>query len=219
MEVSTMDKEKLMAMGLTEEQANKVMEGLNGAFVTKARFNEVNSELQTAKNTVKERDGQLETLRKSGADATALQAQITQLQADNAAKDQEHAAEIKKLKIENAVDKALADAKAINPATVKPLLAAFLEKADVDNDGTIRGLGDEIGKLVKGENTSFLFKSNDTPTTPTVSGASPAGGGTVNPSTKAGAYETRLADARKAGNSALAVAIKREAAADGVELF
>lgn len=214
-----MDKEKLMAMGLTEEQANKVMEGLNGAFVTKARFNEVNSELQTAKNTVKERDGQLETLRKSGADATALQAQITQLQADNAAKDQEHAAEIKKLKIENAVDKALADAKAINPATVKPLLAAFLEKADVDNDGTIRGLGDEIGKLVKGENTSFLFKSNDTPTTPTVSGASPAGGGTVNPSTKAGAYETRLADARKAGNSALAVAIKREAAADGVELF
>lgn len=214
-----MDKEKLMAMGLTEEQANKVMEGLNGAFVTKARFNEVNSELQTAKNTVKERDGQLETLRKSGADATALQAQITQLQADNAAKDQEHAAEIKKLKIENAVDKALTDAKAINPATVKPLLAAFLEKADVDNDGTIRGLGDEIGKLVKGENTSFLFKSNDTPTTPTVSGASPAGGGTVNPSTKAGAYETRLADARKAGNSALAVAIKREAAADGVELF
>lgn len=214
-----MDKEKLIAMGLTEEQANKVMESLNGAFVTKARFNEVNSELQTAKNTVKERDGQLETLRKSGADATALQAQITQLQADNAAKDQEHAAEIKKLKIENAVDKALTDAKAINPATVKPLLAAFLEKADVETDGTIRGLGDEIGKLVKGENTSFLFKSNDAPTTPTVSGASPAGGGTVNPTTKAGAYESRLADARKAGNSALAVAIKREAAADGVELF
>lgn len=41
----------------------------------------------------------------------------------------------------------------------------------------------------------------------------------MNPTTKAGAYETRLADARKAGNSALAVAIKREAAADGVELY
>lgn len=41
----------------------------------------------------------------------------------------------------------------------------------------------------------------------------------MNPTTKAGAYETRLADARKAGNAALAVAIKREAAADGVELF
>ena len=202
-----MTKESLMAMGLTEEQATKVMEGLNGSFVTKTRFNEVNEELKTAKATITERDGQLNALKTSGADAAALQAQITQLQADNAAKDQEHAAE------------ALTDAKAINPATVKPLLAAFLEKADLDDDGTIRGLADEIGKLAKAEGTSFLFKADDTTTTSTISGASPAGGSSVNPTTKAGAYETRLADARKAGNSALAVAIKREAAADGVELY
>lgn len=214
-----MTKESLMAMGLTEEQATKVMEGLNGSFVTKTRFNEVNEELKTAKATITERDGQLNTLKTSGADAAALQAQITQLQADNAAKDQEHAAEIKKIRIENAVEKALTDAKAINPATVKPLLAAFLEKADLDDDGTIRGLADEIGKLAKAEGTSFLFKADDTTTTSTISGASPAGGSSVNPTTKAGAYETRLADARKAGNSALAVAIKREAAADGVELY
>lgn len=214
-----MTKESLMAMGLTEEQATKVMEGLNGSFVTKTRFNEVNEELKTAKATITERDGQLNALKTSGADAAALQAQITQLQADNAAKDQEHAAEIKKIKIENAVEKALTDAKAINPATVKPLLAAFLEKADLDDDGTIRGLADEIGKLAKAEGTSFLFKADDTTTTSTISGASPAGGSSVNPTAKAGAYETRLADARKAGNSALAVAIKREAAADGVELY
>jgi len=214
-----MTKESLMAMGLTEEQATKVMEGLNGSFVTKTRFNEVNEELKTAKATITERDGQLNALKTSGADAAALQAQITQLQADNAAKDQEHAAEIKKIKIENAVEKALTDAKAINPATVKPLLAAFLEKADLDDDGTIRGLADEIGKLAKAEGTSFLFKADDTTTTSTISGASPAGGSSVNPTTKAGAYETRLADARKAGNSALAVAIKREAAADWVELY
>ena len=214
-----MTKEKLMEWGLTEEQATKVMEGLNGSFVTKTRFNEVNEELKTAKATITERDGQLNALKTSGADAAALQAQITQLQADNVAKDQEHAAEIKKIKIENAVEKALTDAKAINPATVKPLLAAFLEKADLDDDGTIRGLADEIGKLAKAEGTSFLFKADDTTTTSTISGASPAGGSSVNPTTKAGAYETRLADARKAGNSALAVAIKREAAADGVELY
>lgn len=47
-----MTKEKLMEMGLTEEQANKVMEGLNGSFVTKTRFNEVNEELKTAKATI-----------------------------------------------------------------------------------------------------------------------------------------------------------------------
>lgn len=214
-----MTKESLIAMGLTEEQATKVMESLNGSFVTKTRFNEVNEELKTAKATITERDGQLNALKTSGADAAALQAQITQLQADNAAKDQAHAEEIKKIKIDNAVDKALMDAKAINPATVKPLLAAFLEKAVLDDDGTIRGLADEIGKLAKTEGTSFLFKADDTAATTTISGASPAGSSSVNPSTKAGAYETRLADARKAGNSTLAVAIKREAAADGVELF
>ena len=214
-----MTKESLMAMGLTEEQATKVMEGLNGSFVTKTRFNEVNEELKTAKATITERDEQLNALKTSGADAAALQAQITQLQQDNAAKDQAHAEEIQKIKMDNALDKALTDAKAINPATVKPLLAAFMEKATLDDDGTIRGLADEIGKLAKAEGTSFLFKADDTTTTSTISGASPAGGSSVNPTTKAGAYETRLADARKAGNSALAVAIKREAAADGVELY
>ena len=132
-----MTKEKLMEWGLTEEQATKVMEGLNGSFVTKARFNEVNTELTKAKATITERDTQLEGLKKSGNDAAALQEQITQLQAANAQKDQEHAAEIKKIKIDNAVDKALMDAKAINPATVKPLLAAFLEKADLGRSGAL----------------------------------------------------------------------------------
>lgn len=208
-----------MEMGLTEEQATKVMEGLNGAFVPKSRFNEVNEELKTAKATITERDGQLNALKTSGADAAALQDQITQLQADNAAKDKAHAEEIQKIKMDNALEKALTDAKAINPATVKPLLAAFMEKATLDDDGTIRGLADEIGKLAKTEGTSFLFKADDTATTTTISGASPAGSSSVNPTTKAGGYETRLADARKAGNSALAVAIKREAAADGVTLY
>lgn len=58
-----MTKEKLMEWGLTEEQANKVMEGLNGSFVTKSRFNEVNEENKTLKAQVSERDGQIETLK------------------------------------------------------------------------------------------------------------------------------------------------------------
>lgn len=213
-----MTKETLMQMGLTEEQATKVMEGLNGSFVTKARFNEVNTELQTAKATIKERDGQLEALNKSTGNMDELKNQIAQLQADNKKKDEDHAAELKALKINAAVDKALQDAHAINPATVKPLLAAFLEKANLADDGTIYGLSDEIGKLTKAEGTSFLFKA-DTSTAPAVAGASPAGSVTTNPDPKVGGYETRLADARKAGNAALVVAIKREAAADGVNLF
>lgn len=155
-----MTKEKLMEWGLTEEQATKVMEGLNGSFVTKARFNEVNTELTTAKNTIKERDTQLETLKKASGDTKALQDQITQLQADNKQKDKDHANEIKALKISNAVDVALTNAKAKNNTAVKALLAAFLEKAELADDGTVKGLDDEIGKLTKGEDTAFLFDTS-----------------------------------------------------------
>ncbi len=155
-----MTKEKLMEWGLTEEQANKVMEGLNGSFVTKTRFNEVNTELQTAKKTIGERDQQLEALKKSTGDTEALQTQITQLQADNAQQKEAHEAEIKALKIGNAVDMALTNAKAKNNTTVKALLAAFLEKAELAEDGTVKGLDEEIGKLVKGEDTAFLFDTS-----------------------------------------------------------
>lgn len=155
-----MTKEKLMEWGLTEEQANKVMEGLNGSFVTKTRFNEVNTELQTAKKTIGERDQQLEALKKSTGDTEALQTQITQLQADNAQQKEAHEAEIKALKIGNAVDMALTNAKAKNNTAVKALLAAFLEKAELAEDGTVKGLDEEIGKLVKGEDTAFLFDTS-----------------------------------------------------------
>ncbi len=47
-----MKKEDLIAMGLTEEQAKKVMDSLDGNFVTKARFNEVNEENKTLKQSV-----------------------------------------------------------------------------------------------------------------------------------------------------------------------
>ena len=86
-----MTKEKLMEWGLTEEQANKVMEGLNGSFVTKSRFNEVNEENKTLKAQVSERDGQIETLKKSAGDNTELQNQITALQEANKQKDKDHA--------------------------------------------------------------------------------------------------------------------------------
>lgn len=212
-----MTKETLMQMGLTEAQANQVMESLNGSFVPKSRFNEVNAQLKTANTTIAERDGQLEKLKQSGGDADALRQQIAQLQADNAEQEKTHEAEMQALKMNTAVDKALSDAKAINPATVKPLLAAFLEKATLADDGTVYGLAEEIGKLVKGENTSFLFKTDTS--TPGVAGAAPAGTVTTTPNPKATSYESRLAEARKSGNAALAVAIKREAAADGVNLF
>ena len=146
-----MKKEDLLAMGLTEEQADKVMDGLNGDFVTKSRFNEVNTELKAARTALSERDKQLEELKK--VDAAALQAQITQLQADNKQKDADYAAQLKALKISNAVELALTGAKAKNNTAAKALLAVGLLPLLGH-----KGLADEVKKLAENEETAFLFE-------------------------------------------------------------
>lgn len=155
-----MTKESLMEMGLTEEQAKKVMEGLDGSFVPKSRFNEVNTELKTAKDTIKERDTQLETLKKDAGDNEALKQQITDLQTANANQKKAHEAELKALKISTAVDMALTTAKAKNNTAVKALLADFLTKAELADDGTVKGLDAEVKKLVEAEGTAFLFDTS-----------------------------------------------------------
>lgn len=152
-----MTKEKLLEWGLTEEQAAKVMEGLNGSFVTKARFNEVNTELTKAKATTTERDAQLETLKQASGDTKALQDQITQLQADNAEQKKKHEAEMKAQRIESAVEMALTTAKAKNNTAVRALMADFISKAEITEDGTVKGLDDEVKKLLEGKDTAFLF--------------------------------------------------------------
>lgn len=207
-----------MEMGLSEELADKVIAGLDGAYIPKNRFNEVNTELNTAKTTIKDRDKQLEGLKASTGDTDALNKQITALQAENKAKDDAHATEVKQIKMDNAVEKALICAKAKNSTAAKALLTTFLEKAELQDDGTVKGLDDEIKKLAEGGDTNFLFAVEST-TTPGIAGASPANTPTATPDPKRQGYETRLADARKTNDTLTAIKIKQEAAAEGVTLI
>lgn len=210
-----MNKEKLIEMGLTEEQASNVMKELDGNFVPKTRFNEINTELKQVKDQVKERDGQLETLKKSVGDSEELKKQIETLQNDNKAKDDAHAAEIKQLKIDAAVDKALADAKAKNIKAVKALLD--LSKAELDDDGNIKGLDEQLKNLTGAEDTKFLFDIDSQQKNNNSKGFVPGQKKDGVPGASS-EYETRLAEARKNGNTLEAIKIKQEAAADGVVL-
>jgi hypothetical protein len=209
-----MNKEKLIEKGLSEELADSIMKELDGSFVPKSRFNEINAELKQMKDLIKERDGQLETLKKSNVDSEELKKQIEQLQIDNKAKDEAHANEIKQLKIDTAIDKALADAKAKNPKAVKALLE--LGDVEVAEDGTIKGLDAKIKALRDAEDSSFLFDATDNGNNKSkgfvpgqkmdgVPGASST-------------FEARLAEARKNGNTLEAIKIKQEAASEGVVL-
>jgi hypothetical protein len=169
--VFTMKKDELIKLGLDEETAKKVeaasVEELKG-FIPKARFDEVNNEKNALQATVKERDGQLEALKNSTGDIEAMKKQITGLQTANGEKDKSHAAEIKALKINAAVDAALTAAKAKNQKAARALLD--LEKAELADDGTVKGLDEQIKKLAGAEDSKFLFDTGKI----IIKGASPA---------------------------------------------
>ena len=147
-----------MKLGIDEDLAKKCEEASQEelkSFIPKSRFDEVNNAKNTAEALVKERDAQIEEVKKSVGDNEELKKQIETLQADNKAKDDAHAAEIKKLKIDSAIETALSGAKAKNNLAVKALLKD-LENAELGEDGTIKGLAEQIEALQKSD--SYLFE-------------------------------------------------------------
>lgn len=170
-----MKKEEFVKLGVEEELAKKLEEASLEElkeFIPKARFNEVNNENKKLKTDIADRDGQLETLKNSTGNVDDLKKQIEDLQKDNKAKDDAHAAEIKQLKVDNAVESALLSAKAKNSVAVKALLKD-LDKAEISEDGTIKGLAEQIEALRKSD--EYLFEAKETK--PQVKGAAPGESG------------------------------------------
>lgn len=174
-----MKKEDLIAMGLTEDQAKKVMDSLDGNFVTKVRFNEVNEENKTLKQSVADRDKQLEDLKKSSGDNAELKKQIETLQQQNADQKKAHDAEMAQLKLDNAIDAALTAAGAKNIKAVRAMIDT--SKMKLGEDGTIEGLPDAIKAVQKSD--SYMFNTVQQKQQ-TFKGFQPGASGEVKPGTE-----------------------------------
>ena len=184
-----MNKEDLLKLGLTEEQAEKVLsantEQLKG-FIPKARFDEVNNAKKQAEKDLSERDMQLETLKNSTGDIETLKNTIKQLQDENKASKEQYEANISKIKLDNAIDNALGNAKAKNSRAVRALLD--MEKIKFENE-TLSGLDEQLKALKEAEDSKFLFEEIKEPAKPSFSGVEPgASTGETNPGS--GAPET-----------------------------
>ena len=213
-----MTKEKLVELGLTEELATKVLNEFGDKWIPKSRFDEVNNEMKKYKDTVTERDEQLDELKKASGDAEALKKQIEELQGSNKKADEAYKAELHRLKVEMAVDKALGEAKCKNIKATKSLLD--LANADFNDDGTVKGLKKQIEGLLADESSKFLFDVQaETTTIKAVGGFTPTqkqADGLPNANAD---FQSRLAEARKAGNMMEAIKIKREATEAGITLL
>ncbi len=213
-----MKRTELEAMGLTKEQVDGIM-NTNGEDIENAKSSSA-SELATlkAENTalaaqVKERDTQIDGLKKSAGDNAELQKQIETLQADNRAKDEAHEKELAQLKIDAAVEKALSESGAKNVKAARALLD--LSDAKLSDDGTVKGLAEQIQKLQAGEDSRFLFKEKQQDQQQGMFTGFRPGASTTVPDSRQAGYETRLAEARKNNNQLEVIRIKREAFEDG----
>lgn len=155
-------KEKLIALGFSEEQVNQVLDLFKG-YVPPERFNEVNEAKKNAENTISERDKQLAELKKSVGDNDELKKQIEALQLENKTTKEKFEADLNQMRISNAIDSALTGAGAKNIKAVKALLD--LEKIKLDGE-KVTGIDDQLKTLLSADDSKFLFnvKTENQPT-------------------------------------------------------
>ena len=153
-----MKREDFIALGIDEELASKCEKASSEElknYVPYERFKELVDEKNKLKTDIADRDKQFETLKNSSGDVEAMKEQIATLQAENKSKDEAHAAEIKQMKINSTLESALIGSKAKNLTAVKALIKD-LDKAELQDDGSIKGLEEQIAALKKSD--SYLFE-------------------------------------------------------------
>jgi hypothetical protein len=147
-----MNKEQLMALGLSEEQADKIIEGY-GTMVPKARLDEKIKEVKEYKDQVIDRDTQLTDLQSKAAGNEALQSEITKLQDANKQAVADYETKLQEQSYTFALDSALSGAKVKNVKAVKALLESEKIKLDGEN---LTGLEEQLAALKTSD--SYLFE-------------------------------------------------------------
>ena len=159
-----MKKEELMKLdGMTDALAAAVLNLVKGdteGMIPKARLDEVIAERDNARKEHADVLKELGALQKETGDAAELRDKIKSL--EDAAKESQkkHDTEIHTLKVDNAVNAALLGSGALNVKAAKALLN--LDKAELAEDGTVKGLADQIKALRTAEDSKFLFGSSTT---------------------------------------------------------
>lgn len=151
-----MKKEEFIALGISQELAAKAAEAskkeLEG-YVSRDQLDTANAENKTLKQSVADRDKQLEELKKSSGDNAELKKQIETLQQKNAEQEKAHKAELAQLQLDHAIDAALTAAGAKNGKAVRALID--VSRVKLGEDGKLTGWDEQIKAVQKSD--SYLF--------------------------------------------------------------
>lgn len=150
-----MKREFLKELGLADDVIDKIMaehgKTVNSMKDELEKAKELEKQIEGLKEQIKQRDEQLEELKK--IDAEGLQAKIKELQEANERAEKEWQEKLQKQTFDFALERALVAAKARNPKAVKALLD--LENIKLDGEKLL-GLEDQLKKLK--ESDSYLFE-------------------------------------------------------------
>lgn len=153
--------ELLKKLGIAQENQTvataAIKEFLDGAFIPKSRFNEINERNKDLTAQIADRDKQLTDLKKAAGDNETLKAQIADLQKTNKEQKEVADARIKTLQLDSAIKLAIGD-------TAQDVdIVTGLIKRDalvLGEDGKVSGLKEQVEDLRKTK--PFLFKQERT---------------------------------------------------------
>ncbi len=123
-------KEKLLKLGLSEEDIDSVMAIVKRDYVSMEKYN---------------------------SEKAALNDRIAALTAESKEKCEKYEADIKGLKIDSAIDMAVAAAGAKTGKAVKALID--MDKIGFDDKGNVTGVREQVKSLAESDETAYLFNS------------------------------------------------------------
>lgn len=147
-----MNKEDLIAMGLSEEQADALVSKY-GNMVPLERFNEVNGAKKSLEEQVKTHATQLKDLQGKAKGNEELQAEITKLQESQKQAKEQYEQQLKEERLSTALKLAIA-----NKVHDVDLVTGLVDKSkiELDDKGNVKaGLDEQLKSLQ--ESKSFLF--------------------------------------------------------------
>lgn len=133
----------------------------DGSWIPKDKFNEANTARKIAENALKERDEQIDELKRCAGEQAALREQLGKLRAESEAAMERYEAELKGLRLETAVKLALSGK--IHEGA-EDILIGLLDKSaiELDESGAVKGgLAEQIEALRASK--AFLFRESPQP--------------------------------------------------------
>jgi len=154
-----MDKQKLQEMGLTEEQIKNVLDALKKGYVDKATLEQKTAEIKNLTEQVKERDTQIESLKKFEGDNSELQAKIKEMETTNKTKADEYTQTLLQERKKSAVRFALLEDEGGKPFDVAMVAGMFnLDNINLNEDGSIANGFKEQNETLR-KDKAFLFNT------------------------------------------------------------